>query len=104
MVYGNALSAFWEKEAQEHIAKKWPHSLNHLINAVGTIRVGTFLKRGGPPGNSPENGRGADSFGFADLEYSVDFNLSLSTVYPYTRTATRGESSPRGTRSSCGTW
>jgi hypothetical protein len=85
MVYGNALSAFWEKEAQEHIAKKWPHWLNHLINAVGTIRVGTFLKRGGPPGNSPENGRGADSFGFADLdlEYSVNSYPSLSAVYPY---------------------
>jgi hypothetical protein len=36
-----------------------------------------------PTGNSPENGRGADSFGFADLEYSLNYNVSLSAVYPY---------------------
>ena len=104
MVYGDALSAFWEKEAQEHIAKKLSHRVSRLISAVGATREGTSLKCGAPPGNSPENGRGTDSFGFADLEYSVNFNLSLSTVYPYTRTATRGGSSSRRTRSSCGTW
>jgi hypothetical protein len=49
MVYGDALSAFWEKEAQEHIAKKWPHWVNRLLNAVGTTRVGTSLKRGALP-------------------------------------------------------
>jgi hypothetical protein len=48
MVYGDAPSAFWEKEAQEHISKKWPHWVNRVINAVGTTRVGTSLKRGAP--------------------------------------------------------
>jgi hypothetical protein len=49
MVYGDALSAFWEKEAQEHIAKKWSFWVNRLINAVGRTRVGTLLKRCAPP-------------------------------------------------------
>jgi hypothetical protein len=55
MVYGDARSAFWEKKAQKHIAENWPHWLNRLINAVGTSRVGSLLKRGAPPpgGNSP---------------------------------------------------
>ena len=83
MVYGDALSAFWEKEAQEHIAKKLSHRVSRLISAVGATREGTSLKCGAPPGISPENGRGTYSFGFADLEYSVNFNLSLSTVYQY---------------------
>ena len=65
MVFGDALSAFWEKEAQEHIANKWSHWVDRLINAVGTTRVGTLLKRGAPLGNSPENGHRADPFGFA---------------------------------------
>jgi hypothetical protein len=42
MVYGNALSAFLEKEAQEHIAKKWSLWVNRLINMLGTTRVGTW--------------------------------------------------------------
>jgi hypothetical protein len=50
MVCGDALSAFWGKEAQEHIAKKWPFWVNRLVNAVGTTRVGTPLNRCAPPG------------------------------------------------------
>jgi hypothetical protein len=36
-----------------------------------------------PPGNSPENARGLDSYGFADLEYAMCFNCALSSVYPH---------------------
>ena len=43
MVYGDALSAFWEKETQEIIAKNWSHWVSRLINAVGTRRVGRSL-------------------------------------------------------------
>jgi hypothetical protein len=80
------MAAFWEKEAQEHIAKKLSLWMNHLINAVGTTRVGTSLKCCAPPRNSPENGRGADSFGFADL---------------YTRTAPSWRFSSRPLRRRC---
>jgi len=41
MIYGDVLSAFWEKEAHGHIAKKCSHWASPLINAVGTPRVGT---------------------------------------------------------------
>ena len=34
-------------------------------------------------GNLPENARGLDSYGFADLEYAMCFNCALSWVYPY---------------------
>jgi len=83
MIYSDALSAWWEKESQDHIVRRWPQWVNRFINAVGTSRVGTMATRGGPPGNSPENGRGTDAFGFADWEYSINYHLSLSAVYPY---------------------
>ena len=83
MVYGDALSAWYEKEAQEHLAKKYPLLKDRIIVPVGTSRVGTTAKRGGPPGNSPVNARATESFGFADLEYSMNFNHALACVYPY---------------------
>jgi hypothetical protein len=83
MIYADALSAWWEKEAQEFILKHWPHLINRFIDAVGTSRVGTLARKKGPPGNSPENGRGTDSFGFADLEWSMNFNHALATAYPF---------------------
>jgi hypothetical protein len=36
-----------------------------------------------PPGNSPENARGLESFGFADLEYAMCFNCALAWHCPY---------------------
>ena len=83
MVYGDALSAWYEKEAQEHLAKKYPLLKDRIIVPVGTSRVGTTAKRGGPPGYSPENARATDSFGFAGLEYFMNFNHALACVYPY---------------------
>ena len=68
---------------QEHLAKKYPLLKDRIIVPVGTSRVGTTAKRGGPPGNSPENARATDSFGFADLEYSINLNHALACVYPY---------------------
>ena len=55
------------------------------------LRKGARIAAGGagtiykdkPPGNSPENARGLDSYGFADLEYAMCFNCALSWVYPY---------------------
>jgi hypothetical protein len=36
-----------------------------------------------PPGSSPEDACGLDSYGFADLEYAMCFNCTLSSVCPY---------------------
>jgi hypothetical protein len=49
---------------------------------VGTTCSGTIYK-GKLPGNSPENARGLDSFGFAGLEYAMCFNCALAWHYPY---------------------
>jgi hypothetical protein len=49
---------------------------------VGTTCSGTIFKDK-PPGNSPENARGLDSFGFADLEYAMCFNCALAWHCPY---------------------
>ena len=83
MCYADAMAAWGEKEAQEHLAKKWPEYAVRFIRPVGSSRVGTTLKHVGPPGNSPENARGTDSFGFSRLEAAMAFNMSLSSVYPY---------------------
>jgi hypothetical protein len=83
MCYADAMAAWGEKEAQDHLAKKWPDYAARFIRPVGLSRTGTTLKHVGPPGNSPENARGTDSFGFAKLEAAMAFNMSLSSVYPY---------------------
>ena len=83
MCYADAMAAWGEKEAQEHLAEKWPAYAGRFIRPVGTSRVGTTAKHVGPPGNSPENVRGTDAFGFSRLEAAMAFNASLSSVYPF---------------------
>ena len=83
MCYGDALSAWHEDESQQYLKDKYPQHFDRFIRPVGTSRVGTTLKRLGPPGNSPENARGTDAFGFAHLEAAMAFNQSLACVYPY---------------------
>ena len=83
MCYGDALSAWHEDESQQYLKDKYPQHFDRFIRPVGTSRVGTTLKRLGPPGNSPENARGTDAFGFAHLEAAMAFNHSLACVYPY---------------------
>jgi hypothetical protein len=67
MVYGDALSAFWEKEAQGRIAKKWSHWVNRLISAVGTTRVDSSLKRGAPRATRQRTGAGRIPSGLRTL-------------------------------------
>jgi len=61
---------------------KYPGWAARFIKPVGTTCAGTIYKDK-PPGNSPENARGLDSYGFADLENAMCFNCALSSVYPY---------------------
>jgi hypothetical protein len=49
---------------------------------VGTTCFGNIYKEK-LPGNSPENARGLESFGFADHEYAMYFNCALAWHYPY---------------------
>jgi hypothetical protein len=60
---------------------KYPGWAARFIKPVGTTFAGNVYKDK-PPRNSPENSRGLDSYGFADLEYAMSFNCALSSVYP----------------------
>ena len=82
VMFHDALAQWNEKEAQEYIEQNYPGFTGRFIKPVGTTCAGTIYKDK-PPGNSPENARGLDSYGFADLEYAMCFNCALSWVYPY---------------------
>ena len=82
VMFHDALAQWNEKEAQEYIELKYPGFTGRFIKPVGTTCAVTIYKDM-PPGNSPKNARGLDSYGFADLEYSMCFNCALSWVYPY---------------------
>ena len=82
LMFHDALSQWNQKEAQLHIKTRYPGFENRFIKPVGTTCFGTIYHNM-PPGNSPENARGLDSFGFADLEYAMCFNCALAWHYPY---------------------
>ena len=76
MMLHDALSQWYEAEAQLYIKTRHPGFMNH-IKPVGTTCAGTIY-HDKIPGNWPENARGLDSFGFADLEYAMCFNCALA--------------------------
>jgi hypothetical protein len=82
LIFHDALSQWNQKEAQLHIKTRYPGFENRFIKPVGTTCAGTIYNDM-PPGNSPENARGLDSFGFADLEYAMCFNCALAWHCPY---------------------
>ena len=62
-MFHDALSQWNQKEAQLHIKTRYPGFENRFIKPVGTTCAGTIYKDK-PPGNSPEDAKGLDSFGF----------------------------------------
>jgi hypothetical protein len=82
MMFHDALAQWNEGETQAYLEEKYPGFTSRFIKPVGKTCAGTIYKDK-PPGNSPENARGLDSYGFADLEYAMCFNCALSWVYPY---------------------
>jgi hypothetical protein len=54
-----------------------------LHQAHGHNVLSGTISKNKPPGNSPENARGLDLLGFADLEYAMCFNCVLAWHYPY---------------------
>ena len=97
-MFHDALAQWNEKEAQEYIEQNYPGFTGRFIKPVGTTCAATIYKEK-PPGNSPENARGLDSYGVADLEYAMCFNCAL----PCTPTVTHAGSSARGPPRRCGT-
>lgn len=84
MIFHDALSTWYEGEAQEYIKQQHPGYADRFIRPVGTTAAGTIYNTGTisrPPGNSPENARGLDAYGFFDLEHAMSFNCALAHVY-----------------------
>jgi hypothetical protein len=80
LIFHDALSVFYEAEAQAYMKQSYPSHHARLIRIVGTTNIGTvFANR--PTGDGPELCRALDSHGFADLEYAVSFSCSLGSVY-----------------------
>ena len=82
LVRVRVLSQSNEAEAQLYIKTRHPGFVNRFIKPVGTTCAGTIY-HDKIPGNWPENARGLDSFGSADLEYAMCFNCALAWHYPY---------------------
>ena len=81
-MFHDALSAWNEGAVQEYIKEKYPGFEHRFITPVGKTCEGTIYKSK-PPGNTPENARGLDAYGFYDLESTMSFNCALSWVYPH---------------------
>jgi hypothetical protein len=77
-IYHDALSQWWEKESQDHMAELG--FANRQIRCIGETNAHTRY-RNKLVGDSPELCRGLDSFGFADLKASTIYHMSLSSVY-----------------------
>ena len=82
LMFHDALSQWNEAEALLYIKTRHPGFVNRFIKPVGTTCAGTIY-HDKIPGNWPENARGLDSFGSADLEYAMCFNCALAWHYPY---------------------
>jgi hypothetical protein len=98
MLFSDALALWNGSETKAYLEVKYPGWAARFIKPVCTTYTGTIYKDK-PPGNSPENARGLDLYGFADLEYAMCLNCALSSVF---HTSTPVESSARGRPRRCG--
>lgn len=81
-IYHDARKQFWEVGAKEYIRIKYPEMERRILRITGEFAF--FVKRykDSVVGDSPEMARALDSYGFADLELSMLFHVSLTSVYP----------------------
>eukprot|EP01034_Spumella_vulgaris_P034523 gene34523-42580_t len=79
LIFHDALSQWWEDEAQEYIAQRGFR--DRQVRCFGDTNAGTRYE-GKLTGDSPEMCRGLDSHGFADLVCSMQLHGSLSSLYP----------------------
>ena len=77
-IYHDALSAWWEPEAQKHM--KELGFADRQIRSLDPEMPKRY--RGKLVGDSPELCRGLDSHGFADLDRSMTLNASLAKLMP----------------------
>jgi hypothetical protein len=77
MIFHDGLSAWWEKEAQEHMTELGFQ--DRQLVSIGSTNRGTYYQ-GRLVGNSPELCRGLDAHGFSDLETSIQYHTSLTRM------------------------
>jgi hypothetical protein len=80
-IFHDGLSAWWEKGAQDYLRDVLHFDPDRQLRGLGDTNKGTRYE-GKLPGDSPEICRALDAHGFADFEYAVRFNSSLSSKYP----------------------
>ena len=80
MIYHDALKEFWEKGAREYIATR---GFAYRVLRIQAPFFKDVVKRyqDGVVGDSPEMARGLDSYGFQDLELSMQFHVALTSEY-----------------------
>jgi hypothetical protein len=78
MIFHDGLSAWWEVEAQAHMATLGfkDRQIKNITANLGTRYAGKIV------GDSPEMCRALDSHGFADLKAAIYKYASLTSVYP----------------------
>ena len=79
-IYHDGLSLWWSKEAQAYITSK--NFCDRQIKCTGDTNSGNRYKNK-VVGDSPEMCRGLDSHGFADLESSITYHSSLTSIYNF---------------------
>jgi len=79
-IYHDGLVLWWSKEAQAYITSK--NYSHRQIKCIGDTNSDNRYKNK-VVGDSPEMCRGLDSHGFADLESSITYHASLTSIYEF---------------------
>ena len=82
LIFHDALSAWWEKGAQDHMAALG--FAHRQLRCTGDTNKEFKRYHKGLVGDSPELCRGLDAYGFADLDADTTRNSTLSSVLPHT--------------------
>jgi hypothetical protein len=81
MIYHDHLTIVWTKEAREYL-KSIGFSDGFIVITGSNNALVHPRYRDCAVGDSPEMNRGTDSFGFWDLEFSIEFNITLTWLLP----------------------
>ena len=79
-LFHDHLKQWWEKEAQEYLAEKYPGMVERQLR--WNLPEMPKLYRGKCVGDSPELCRILDAHGFSDLEKSISYHVALSSLLP----------------------
>ena len=80
MIFYDALSQWWEPEAQAYLRDVLNFPLDRQLRCEKDTNRGTRYHEG-LTGNSPEMCRVLDSYGFANLKFTLNFSAALTSIY-----------------------